>query len=105
MIVNDGGNIVTYTKNGFSPKEITIKQGETVTFINESGGGMWVASAIHPTHRLYPIKSDDDCSGSSFDQCQNSSSGISWDFTFDIEGEYGYHNHVRANHWGKVIVE
>jgi len=97
--------IVTYSNDGFSPQEITINKGESVTFINESGRGMWIASALHPTHKNYPIKSDSDCLGSSFDQCQNSEPGATWSFTFNVEGEHGFHNHIRANHFGKVIVE
>ena len=105
MIVNDSGNVVTYTKGGFSPKEITVKKGETVTFINESSGDMWVASAIHPTHSLYPKKRRSDCLGSSFDQCKAVEAETSWSFTFDVEGKHGYHNHVRSSDSGKVIVK
>jgi len=95
---------VFYTKNGFSPREITVKKGEAVRFINQSGRNMWVASAQHPTHKKYPAKSDGDCLGSSFDQCESVGAEV-WSFTFDVEGEHGFHNHVQANHFGKVIVE
>src|SRR3989344_2788172 len=44
---------VTYDGSGFSPKEIVVKLGDTVTFVNASGGKMWVASAMHPTHTVY----------------------------------------------------
>ena len=54
MVVNEEQSTVTYTDTGYSPKEITVKQGTTVTFVNQSSGGMWTASAIHPTHQLLP---------------------------------------------------
>jgi plastocyanin len=104
-VMDDGKNVITYTSSGFSPNEITIKKGESVTFVNESGSGMWVGSAMHPTHKNYPIKSEGDCLGSSFDQCESTNNGTEWTFTFEAEGEHGYHNHVKSNHWGKVIVE
>jgi len=97
-------HVISYTKEGFRPETLTIEQGETVRFVNNSNGGMWVASAIHPTHAAYPIKGENDCLGSSFDQCDDSLPGSFWEFTFDAEGEHGYHNHVRASDWGKVIV-
>ena len=46
--------VVTYTDTGFAPLSVTIKKGTTVTFVNESSRGMWVASAVHPTHQLLP---------------------------------------------------
>ena len=105
IVVGDGKNVVTYTDGGFSPKEITIKKGESVTFMNESDGEMWTASAQHPTHKNYPTKSDNDCFGSSFDQCESTESGTEWTFIFDAEGEHTYHNHMKSNHFGKIIVE
>ena len=62
-------HFVTYSQEGFSPKDTTIQQGDTVVFTNESDSRMWVASAQHPTHNNYPEKSLTDCLGSSFDQC------------------------------------
>jgi len=97
--------VVTYTDNGFSPETVTILKGESVRFKNESSSRMWVASDIHPTHSLYPIKSDNDCLGSSFDQCKTSVNGESWVFTFNTAGEWRLHNHVRASKRGTIIVK
>lgn len=44
---------VTYTDAGFSPAILTIKVGDTVTFKNQSSQGMWVGSAMHPSHTAY----------------------------------------------------
>lgn len=96
---------VTYTNDGFSPETVTITRGQTVRFTNESDGDMWVASAVHPTHTVYPEKTEEDCLGSAFDACQSVAPGNSWSFTFNETGEWGYHNHRRANHTGAIVVE
>lgn len=97
---------VTYTNDGFSPSTITIKQGDTVRFVNQSStDNMWVGSDIHPTHTQYAGKSSSDCLGSSFDQCTAVGSGSVFEFTFDHVGTWGYHNHVRASKRGTVIVQ
>ena len=46
--------VVTYTDEGYSPKELTVKKGDIVTFANMSSMPMWTASAMHPTHTVYP---------------------------------------------------
>jgi len=97
--------LVTYTDSGFEPAVVTIKKGETVRFVDQSTGGMWVASAKHPTHAVYPQKSETDCLGSSFDSCRALSAGEFWEFTFDEAGTWKYHNHVQPGHVGTVVVE
>ena len=94
---------ITYTSGGFSPSVINVKKGEEVTFLNESGGAMWPASAIHPTHTLYPTQGG--CVGSTFDACQGIQPGDSWSFKFDIAGSWKYHNHLNPSQTGTVVVE
>lgn len=101
---SSNATIITYTNDGFEPESIAIRKGNTVQFVNESGKKMWVASNIHPTHSLYPVKSADDCFGSSFDQCESIPNETSWEFVFDVAGEFKYHNHVRARDGGTIIV-
>lgn len=96
---------VSYTGEGFSPATITITAGDTVEFVNESGPDMWVASAQHPTHKIYPETSLLDCLGSAFDQCAATGVGTSWSFTFNQIGSWGYHNHARASDRGRIVVE
>jgi len=86
---------VTYTNDGFAPAELTVKAGTTVTFINQSGSPMWVASAPHPTHTLYP----------EFDEKASVTKGGSYSFTFDKVGTHPYHNHLHPSNYGKIIVE
>lgn len=100
---------VIYSDGGYSPGELKIKKGEIVTFKNESSQPMWTASAIHPTHEVYPGTSIQKCSsapaGKMFDSCAGTPAAESWTFQFNEAGEWGYHNHLRPSHWGRVIVE
>ena len=96
-------NVVTYTNSGYSPSTLTMKKGETVTFKNQSSQSMWVASAVHPTHRGYPTTGG--CLGSTFDACQGVRPGNSWSFKFDISGTWKYHNHLSPSDTGTIVVE
>lgn len=95
---------VTFTKDGYSPKEVTIKKGDTVIFVNEDSKETWPASAVHPTHSVYPIKTESDCLGSAFDACRGLKTGESWSFTFTEIGTWRYHDHLNASKTGSVIV-
>ncbi len=98
---------VDYSATGFTPKTITIKQGDTVTFTNSSSGSMWVASAVHPTHEAYDgTTRTEHCvagaASASFDQCAN---GATYSFKFDKVGSFNYHNHSAAQFTGTVVVQ
>lgn len=100
---------VVYTDSGYSPSMLTIKVGDTVTFKNQSSKGMWTASAMHPSHVVYSGTSlQDHCpdtANTSFDECKSNGPGTSWSFTFTKAGTWGYHNHVKASHYSKIVVE
>lgn len=100
---------IIYTDSGYSPSMLTIKVGETVTFINNSSFGVWTASAIHPAHIVYGgVSLQEHCpdvENDDFDQCKSSFPGESWDFTFNKKGTWGYHNHVKASDFGKIVVD
>ena len=102
-------HVVTYGNAGYSPKTITIKIGETITFKNESSRNVWTASALHPTHTTYSGTSTQqhcpDLSNTSFDQCTGSSAGDSWSFTFTKTGSWKYHNHLNSSDSGTVVVK
>lgn len=96
---------VTYTADGFSPSTLNVRTGDTVRFVNESGGTMWVASAVHPIHAVYDGTSlSQHCATGatkSFDQC---SAGDEYSFTFDKAGTWKYHDHTHASETGTIIV-
>ncbi len=94
---------ITFTKNGYLPASSVIKKGTNVTFKNESGMDMWPASAMHPTHRMYPTTGG--CLGSTFDACERVSDGESWSFTFDEVGVWKYHDHLSPTMFGMIMVE
>ncbi|HEY4510487.1 MAG TPA: hypothetical protein VJJ73_01485 [Candidatus Paceibacterota bacterium] len=102
-------HIVTLTEEGFSPTPLTIKVGDTVTFRNESSREAWPASAMHPTHTVYPGSDIKKCGGSEsgniFDACESIPGGRSWSFKFNVVGTWGYHDHMNARNFGKVIVQ
>ena len=86
--------VVTYTDTGFAPKTAAVKTGSTVTFVNESSGGMWVASDVHPTHQLLP----------GFDQKSSVASGGTYEYTFTRIGTWTYHNHQNPTDQATVVV-
>ncbi len=87
-------SVVTYTDTGFAPSTVTVKKGTSVTFINGSSGGMWVASAVHPTHQLLP----------GFDHLKSVAKGGAYGYTFTKVGTWKYHNHVNPSDTGTVAV-
>ncbi len=89
------GQTVTYTNEGFVPEMLTVKAGTMVTFINQNDSPMWVASAKHPDHKLYP----------EFDPKTAVPKGGSYSFTFTKVGTHPYHNHVLLGKFGKIVVE
>lgn len=95
---------VVYSDTGYSPAEVSVKKGDTVKFTNRSTKEMWPASAIHPTHSIYPEKSASDCLGSSFDACDGIAVGGSWSFTFNSVGSWRYHDHLQASRVGTINV-
>jgi plastocyanin len=95
---------VVYDGIHFIPDTVTVAKGGVVRFMNNSDKKMWIGANNHPTHMQYPVKSEDDCLGSSFDQCTAVGTGILWSYTFTEVGTWGYHNHVRAQDVGSVTV-
>lgn len=100
---------VKYTSAGYAPAELKVKAGDMVVFKNDSPFGMWTSSALHPSHMTYSGTSLQehcpDTANASFDACASTQPGDSWSFTFNKKGAWGYHNHVKTSHFGKIIVE
>ncbi len=105
--VND--NTVKITSSGFSPKTLTVKAGTTVTFVNQDSNQHWPASAMHPTHTLYPGSGIEKCGTAEektiFDACKGLAPGESFSFTFDEKGSWNYHDHLNVPSTGTIVVE
>jgi len=86
--------IIRRIDDGYVPNTVTITKGQTVLWVNESDEFHWPASNIHPTHRLY----------SEFDPLKPIAPGESFAFTFTKVGKWHFHDHLRANKGGIVIV-
>ncbi|MDO8451750.1 MAG: hypothetical protein Q7S76_02670, partial [bacterium] len=86
--------VITYSDSGFTPASVTVSVGTTVQFVNEAETGMWVASAVHPTHQLLP----------GFDELTSVGRGGTYEYTFGKVGTWKYHNHMAPTKTGVVIV-
>lgn len=87
-------NTVTLTQNGWSPATLTIKAGQTVTWVNKSGTKATVNSNPHPIHTDYqPLNL-----GSFPD-------GGTLSLIFPKAGTYGYHNHLNPSMTGTIVVQ
>lgn len=93
-VLGEPAVIITRTNNGYEPKEVTIKQGDVVLWVNESDDFHWPASDLHPTHGVYPA----------FDPLRPLAPGEDWKFKFDQAGVWRFHDHIRANETGTVTV-
>ncbi len=85
---------VSYTDEGFEPKDLSITRGTMVHFANESSIDMWVASDDHPAHTDLPT----------FDQFKGSPPGEQYVYIFDQTGEWKYHDHLNPTAVGTITV-
>lgn len=94
IIQPSGKAEIRVTAAGFEPKTITVKKGNIVVWLNESGQEVVINSAVHPTHKEYPplnLGKFPDASSMSI--------------VFYSSGKYSYHNHLNPSQTGTVIVE
>lgn len=102
-------SIILYSDSGYSPSTLKVKKGETAIFKNTSSKMMWTASAVHPTHKGYPGTDIAFCGKQTlvvmFDACKGYGPGESWEFPFNEQGTWKYHNHLQPSHLGTIIVE
>lgn len=78
----------------FNPREIKIRKGGKVAWVNKSARAVWPASDVHPVHNLYP----------GFDARRGLSAGDSYSFVFDKVGSWSYHDHLNPEVKGVVHV-
>lgn len=87
--------IIELKDDGFYPKEVKIKKNDTIQFINKASRSVWPASDLHPSHDIYP----------EFDPKKPIAPGGSFRFNFQKVGTWYFHDHLRPNLKGLVIVE
>ena len=87
--------VVRATDSGYEPSSVTVSVGTKVMFLNESSRAVWTASDVHPTHQALP----------GFDALKGFATRESYSFTFEEAGTWRFHDHLRAQHTGEVIVE
>jgi len=107
-IVQSGTAVISYNGKGFSPNTVNVKAGTVVEFKNDSSVDFWPASAVHPTHTVYPGSNISLCGTADaltiFDACGAVAPGGSYSFTFDEVGTWHYHNHLQASQTGTIVV-
>ncbi|MHB1391006.1 MAG: cupredoxin domain-containing protein [Thermoleophilia bacterium] len=87
-----GGATVTMTELKFDPDTITIKKGETVTWVNEDRRTRQIMSGV-------PQAMTDDFMSTPMEK------GQSWSHTFDKAGEFPYHDMKITGLLGTVVVK
>ncbi|MDP2672872.1 MAG: hypothetical protein Q8O84_03615 [Nanoarchaeota archaeon] len=101
-------HIVEINLQGFVPKNLEIKQGDKVKWINKLATKSWPAGDYHPTHTNYPGSSAIMCNTAeeknTFDACRGLNKEESYSFVFNEVGSWGYHNHLQPSKDGKIIV-
>lgn len=95
LLPGGGGNhTLILREDGFSPRELTIGKGDTVTFTTKRSTSFWPASDIHPTHTIYP----------EFDPRKPIGPQERWSFQFEKVGQWRYHDHLAPYFTGTIIV-
>lgn len=88
-----GATQITYSDSGFSPAQINVKVGDTMTFKNDSKTAVQVNSAPHPAHTQFPELN-----------IGTIAAGESKSVTFTTAGTKKYHNHLNASQSGSIVV-
>lgn len=96
---SDGDNdeaaaTITYTADGFSPSTVTVKSGDTVAVMNNSGESLQFNSDPHPSH-----------TGNTELNVGSVQSGQTKTFVVTKTGTFGFHNHFNPNHKGSITVQ
>ncbi len=91
------GSTITYTDSGFSPASLTVKSGESITWVNDSSSSVQVGSAIHPTHTV-----NQEITNNQF--YVELAPGESAKVQLTKTGEWGYHDHLRPSMTGTITV-
>lgn len=89
------GETIMVTIHGFVPENIKVKKGTSINFANFSDNAIDVESDDHPTHKLYPQLNIGTL------EANDTSDSV----LYDKPGTYKYHNHLKPEQKGTIIVE
>lgn len=92
--------LVSYTDTGFEPGAVSLLQGKTIRFTNNSSEKLWVASE----GRRYP-KNSSDCGQSDLDSCVALEPLDFYEFTMDVAGTWDVVNNINKAHSLTISVE
>ena len=84
---------IVFTDSGFEQSKYTVKKGQTITVKNQSSNELEFASDDHPTHRQQPELNT-----------ATTAPGESTNFTPTKTGTWGFHDHIRSQFTGELIV-
>lgn len=85
--------VITYDGNLFSPSQVTVKKGDTITIKNESSTTVQIQSNVHPIHTDNEELNIGEIAA-----------GQSKSFTVNKVGSWGYHNHLDPTQTGTIVV-
>ncbi len=94
VIAEGAQHPIVLTRDGYSPRELTIKKGDVVTFTTTRGFEHWPASDVHPTHNMY----------AAFDPKRPLPANEPWSFQFTKAGEWTFHDHLNSTFTGTITV-
>lgn len=88
--------ITVFIRSGrFDDSAVDVKRGDTIRWTNKDSQPHWPASNPHPAHANL----------SGFDALRPIALGESYEFTFNAQGMFGYHDHLNPAAMGIVIVK
>lgn len=85
---------ITYSDDGFSPVTLTVKSGTKITIVNDSSRILQFDSDPHPAHTDNPELN-----------VGTISPGQSKTISVTKTGNHGYHNHLKDEDQGTLVVE
>lgn len=89
---------ITFSDQGVTPAQVTVKSGETVQWVNNSSKAVSVASDPHPIHTA-----NLELTNGQF--VAQLAPGASVTLTLTKKGTWGFHDHLSPSVKGKVTVE
>lgn len=88
-------NLIIIEKDAFKPKNITVKAGTTVTWVNKDTFGHWIASDPYPSKSDLP----------ELDSKKGLLQSEKYQFKFEKVGKFYYHDELNTSVTGSVTVE